>query len=442
MRVFASLFLYLVLAFSTAAYADEITPCQSVVTGVIIRAEPSTSSESLGLLRPDETLTFVADHPSGYEVRLADGRTGFVSKRWTRRIETPGEEPAAGPGPLTAASPAMFAHFVYVGQGAGAILEFPCGVAVIDTGGQYNGDTDGAALFNRYLDRFFAEHPQYSDTIDVLFTSHPHRDHLDGLAGLLEGGALRHQVLNVVDNGQSGTGDSVRKQMNFGVIVRASGGGSAGVMVTPDLIPHGITNARIDPLDCQAAGVDPVITIYWGGWARDTVRDLGGRGRYRSNANNHSLVIRVDFGEASFLFTGDLERPAIEDMLAIYPDDRVFDVDIYHVGHHGADNATTAPLLAAMTPEIAIISMGNLDDTSRASARGHGHPRAAALRLLQQANPGAVSGQRAPVTVQAFETEDELVDVVIERAIYATGWQGDIVLRADTTGAYAFTHAH
>jgi len=29
------------------------------------------------------------------------------------------------------------------------------------------------------------------------------------------------------------------------------------------------------------------------------------------NKNNHSIVIRVDFGKASFLFTGDLEKPAI-----------------------------------------------------------------------------------------------------------------------------------
>lgn len=129
-------------------------------------------------------------------------------------------------------------------------------------------------------------------------------------------------------------------------------------------------------------------------------------------------------------------------MLEIYQDDSVFDVDVYHVGHHGADNATMEPLLAAMTPELAIISMGNLDDTSGASARGHSHPRAAALRLLQQASPGAVSGDRAPVGVQAFETEDELVDVVIDRAIYATGWQHDIVLRAGADGSYAFTHEH
>ncbi|HYD83752.1 MAG TPA: MBL fold metallo-hydrolase [Opitutus sp.] len=434
-------------AASAGAHADEIQPSDSVVTGVVIRAAPTTSSDRLGLLRPEETLLFVSDRPGWNEVSLRDGRTGFVSKRWTIRIES--EEPGEDPFPITEAAPAMFAHFVYVGQGAGAILEFPCGVAVIDTGGQYTGDPDGGESFNTYLDGFFAAHPQYQNTIDVLFTSHPHLDHLAGLGGLLVNGALRYRVRNVVDNGQSGSGDSVRRQMNYRVISRARGAGFNGVSVTSALIPNGVTNPVIDPIPridpeypirCEGQGVDPTFRVFWGGWERDTVRELGGRGRYHSKPNNHSLVIRIDYGEASFLFTGDLETPAIEDMLTLYQDHLSnFDVDVYHVGHHGADNATTAPFLAAMSPQMAIISMGDLVDTTSASAPGHGHPRVAALRLLQN----AVSGARiAPVTEQAFETEHDLVDVRIDRAIYATGWQHDIVLRADARGDFSFDHVH
>lgn len=360
MRIFAALLAACFLALCASAQADEIRPSDNVVSGVVIRAAPTTQSERLGLLSPNEALAFINDRPNWYEVRLADGRRGFVSKRWTVRIVAPEEEPSA---PLAGAD-AMYVHFVYVGQGAGAILEFPCGVALIDTGGQYNGDTEGARLFNDYLDRFFAEHPQYRNTIDVVFTSHPHQDHLDGLPRLLEEGVPRYRVLNVVDNGQSGSGQSVRKQMTFRNAVLTHGGAYAGVSVTRALIPNGLANAVIDPIPrpahageglCEAGAVNPDIRVLWGGWTRDVVRELGGRGAYHSKPNNHSLVIRIDFGEASFLFTGDLEIPAIGDMLEIYPDDGVFDVDVYHVGHHGAENATTADLLAAMTPEIAII---------------------------------------------------------------------------------------
>lgn len=243
-RIIANLLVCIFIALSSAAYADEITPRESVVTGVVVRAEPSTFSERLGLLRPEETLPFVSDRPGWYEVRLANGATGFVSKRWTLRIETPSEEPF----PLTAASPSMFAHFVYVGQGAGAILEFPCGVAVIDTGGQYNGDTEGDRLFNNYLDRFFLEHPQYHQTIDVLFTSHPHQDHLDGLPLLMAGGVPRYRVLHVVDNGQSSGGQSIGKQVRFRNAVLQQNGAYAGVSVTAALLPDGASNAVIDPI--------------------------------------------------------------------------------------------------------------------------------------------------------------------------------------------------
>lgn len=443
-RMIASFVAGIFLACAGVAHADEVTPRSDVVSGVIIRAAPSTDSDRLGLLRPNETLSLVRDLPRWYEVELDGGRTGFVSRRWTRRVAGPGQRPRFA---AYGADAPMFAHFVYVGQGAGAILEFPCGVAVIDTGGQYSGEPEGDVEFNAYLDAFFEAHPQYGNTIDVLFTSHPHRDHLDGLPLLLEEGAPRVRVRNVVDNGQSGAGSSVRKQVVFREAVLESGGAYSGVSVNAAIIPRGVTNDVIDPIpredheepiDCPANAPDPEFTIYWGGWTQSQVRALGGRGRYLGKPNNHSLVIRVDYGEASFLFTGDLEIPAIEDMLAIY-EDRLenFDVDVYHVGHHGAENATTVAFLEAMSPQIAIISMGDLLDSTNASARGHGHPRAAILRLLQQ----EVSGERDdPIVVQAFETRTELVDIEIGRAIYATGWQHHIVLRADPSGAFSLDH--
>ena len=74
----------------------------------------------------------------------------------------------------------LIVHYVYVGQGAGAILEFPCGVAVIDSGGEYGSGDNGGKMFVDYLETFFAARPQFNRTIDVLFTSHPHKDICSG----------------------------------------------------------------------------------------------------------------------------------------------------------------------------------------------------------------------------------------------------------------------
>jgi competence protein ComEC len=424
------------LALISVARADEITPNDQVATGVVIRAEPTTQSDRLGLLRPGETLTLQGEAPGWWRITIEGDQTGYVSKRWTIRI-------ASAPAPPEAF---MFAHFVYVGQGDGAILEFPCGVAIIDTGGQYAGGTNGGALFAQYLDAFFQSRPHFNNTIDVLFTTHPHADHLNGLARLLdEEGRPRYRIRNVVDNGQSGATGSLGRQTQFRNAVTANGGGYFAAVIDADFDISGISNDIVDPIDCSAqAGVDPLITLYWGGWERETLRALGGRGREASNPNNQSLVIRIDFGEASFLFTGDLEDHAIEDMLALYSDNLgVFDVDVYQVGHHGSHNATTEELLGAMTAEIAVISMGDRTDNGRATARGYGHPRRAAIELMQQ-EPHAVSGQReTPGESWSFSAANGSANpITIERAIYGTGWEGNLVLRATVNGRFELARAN
>lgn len=64
----------------------------------------------------------------------------------------------------------------------------------------------------------------------------------------------------------------------------------------------------------------------------------------------------------SFLFTGDLEDTAIERLVDRYRNTATLDVDVYEVGHHGSHNGTTEEVRDAMTPKIAVISVGHWDD--------------------------------------------------------------------------------
>lgn len=425
------------LALAGAAYADDIAPNDAVINGVVIRAEATTDSARLGRLEPGQTLALIGDHPGWWEVRLADGRRGFVSKRWTVRIDAP---QAPTPFAETGARE-MFVHFVDVGQGSGAILEFSCAVVLIDTGGQFQG-RNGARQFADYLSAFMAARPQLNNRIETVFTTHPHADHLNGLPLLFRGdGAPIYDIRNVVDNSQTGASGSVRKQRDFRQAVLEAGGAYSGVsMINSSFDNAGVTNGAIDPIDCHETGVDPEITVYWGAFEPAAVRALGGRGVHASNPNNHSLVIRIDFGEAAFLFTGDLEETAIEDMLTLYEDNlAAFDVDVYVVGHHGSPNATTDRFLEAMTPQIAVISAGPADDRSPSSGWDHGHPRVALLQMMDEW-PGVVSGVRdVPVTVLAFTAQEtEPVPVRVEREIHSTSWEGTLVLRATTAGEFEF----
>lgn len=329
-------------------------------------------------------------------------------------------------------------HFVNVGQGAGAILEFPCATAVIDTGGEYAkgpGTVKGGEMFEAYLDKFFRERPTRNRTIDVLFTSHPHEDHLAGLRAIMaQSGSAGYTVRNVVDNGQTYDKGSLQAQRNFGTWAKERGAAYSAITVNATRSATGVTNSVIDPIgSCQ--GVDPIITGFWGANYAKIKPDAQPSDPW-VNPNNHSLVLRVDFGKASFLFVGDLEDTGSNEMLrefAANPD--VFDVDVYAVSHHGAGNDTTDPLIKAMSPRLAIISMGTPAAQVPHSAWSYGHPRLKAIDVMQK-QPQIVSDTRGAQAFPVASAIKSFGDVPITRGIYGTGWEGTLIVEATAQGQY------
>ncbi|MBS5982127.1 MAG: MBL fold metallo-hydrolase [Clostridium butyricum] len=73
------------------------------------------------------------------------------------------------------------------------------------------------------------------------------------------------------------------------------------------------------------------------------------------NENNYSPVIKVSFGNNSFLFTGDAEKE-IEDKLILLNDD--LKADILKVSHHGSSSSTSDAFLNRVSPKYAVISVG------------------------------------------------------------------------------------
>ncbi|WP_066644293.1 ComEC/Rec2 family competence protein [Christensenella timonensis] len=94
------------------------------------------------------------------------------------------------------------------------------------------------------------------------------------------------------------------------------------------------------------------------------------------DTNNSSIVLLVEYGETSFLLSGDAEEEAIADMLGEFAPD--MDIDVLKIGHHGSHNATTEELLDATTPNLAIITCGEDND--------YGHPHKETLDLLGEDN--------------------------------------------------------
>ena len=74
-----------------------------------------------------------------------------------------------------------------------------------------------------------------------------------------------------------------------------------------------------------------------------------------SSLNNYSIVIKLTYGQNTFLFTGDAESISESEML-----DKGIDVsaDVLKVGHHGSTTSTSKKFLEAVNPKYAVISCG------------------------------------------------------------------------------------
>ncbi len=330
----------------------------------------------------------------------------------------------------TAASQVMYAHYINVGQGDATLLQFPCGTVLIDAGAQ---DKEHVNKLVSYLDSFFDKNNQYNNTINTVIITHTHIDHTRALREI----ANKFTINNYIDNGQlEGPGTSnpkwirkvaTNKKITIKVIVDDN--------ITSLKTKNGLTSSVIDPVSC--ASIDPVIRIISSkldvnpGWTHTSF----------DNKNNHSIVIRVDFDEASFLFTGDLQQDAIATLLDYYNKTNILDVDVYQVGHHGSHNATTKELLEKMSPDIAVISMGKWDfgrNTSKQfSTWFYGHPRIDVLNEL-----GKQIKRRRSYTVEVAGAigAKKFRPYKVSKAIYGTGWFGTVIIRANEHGKFRVTH--
>ena len=90
-----------------------------------------------------------------------------------------------------------------------------------------------------------------------------------------------------------------------------------------------------------------------------------------SNLNNVSAVVRITYGKTVMLFTGDAEH-VIENQLL----NSGIDADVLKVGHHGAGSASSSNFIKAVSPEVAVISVGE--------GNSYGHPHAGTLSIVNK----------------------------------------------------------
>lgn len=328
-------------------------------------------------------------------------------------------------------------HFINVGQADATVLEFNKGLVMIDAGAEINGVKASRDSLMNYLNRLFERRKDLNKTIDVLIITHNHKDHYKLIGDLSKAFIIKHIIANNYNLPKDLTDAAQQEGAPLQLI---------DYHLIDSLLPNGLTLATNHLV--KAGSLVPRITIYSGQVYVTGKTTLHGRTFTKKNfdtENNHSLVIKVVYGEARMLFTGDLQDKGIDYLFAKYHNhlDR-FDVDFYHVGHHGAENGTTRELLDVLSPEIAVISAGDSSHHQVGSAHGHRHPRILTLDLLMQ-SPSLSS---LPEKTTVYGYPERKTDAqgkkyapapepyALDKAIYCTCWSGSLVMLVDADGTF------
>ncbi|MCL2406015.1 MAG: MBL fold metallo-hydrolase [Defluviitaleaceae bacterium] len=233
--------------------------------------------------------------------------------------------------------------FLDVGQGDSVLIRSRDHAVLID-----GGDISRDAPVLMYLRRAGVSR------LDYVIATHPHRDHIGGLIA----------VLNRVDVGRVLMPDVVHTTEVFVNFI--------SVIENNHIPAHAPT-----PEESFRAGIIEFTVL---------APAVGFAG---NNVNDASIVLRLDHGETSFLFTGDAEANSEQAMLASGQDLRA---DVIKIGHHGSRTSTTDVFLSNVLPTAAVISVGG--------GNRFGHPHYEVLERL--ANHG----------IQVFRT-DEMGTVIM-----------------------------
>jgi beta-lactamase superfamily II metal-dependent hydrolase len=430
----------LLTAFSTSASADYL----DVQRAATIRKSPSTDAAILAHPDVGTHLAIVGNgtQKQGYYhvTEPTSQKPGWIYHTLVKvqpgdmpgatvTPPTPTPMPAPTPTAPVAANDVMRVHYINMGQGNSTLLEFACGAVLIDAGGQNQTTTDGLVA---YLKAFFARRTDLHNTISTILITHTHIDHNRALESVVE----NFTVDNYVFNGHTaGSGSAGAKWM----LAHANDNGrhvniETVTEATVDAVPGhaGLTDSEIDPVHC--AGTDPSIKIISSAYATNP----GWSALVFKNENNASMVIRVDFGQSSFLFPGDQEDDAITTMVNKYAGTQMLRADVYEVGHHGSYNGTNAAQVAAIAPKIAVFSSGDPTDHSQWTAWQYGHPRKVTVDILAN----AVTLTRPLKSVAVATAAKVFVNEDMTKALYDTGWDGTVDITADQTGHYTVATEH
>ena len=218
-------------------------------------------------------------------------------------------------------------HYIDVGQGDAALVLCDDKTMLID-----GGKPHASSIIYTYLKNLNI------DYLDYIVASHADDDHIGGLSAPL----AKMKVGNVLAPETEADTRSYESLKN-------------------KTAEQGLTITHPKPGECLDFG-------------SSKIEFYGPITESKSDRNNGSVVMKIIYGDTSFLFTGDAEREEEQEILNAGYD---LSATVLKVGHHGSKNSTTYPFLREIMPKYAVISVGD---------NSYGHPTEDTLSRLRDAD--------------------------------------------------------
>ncbi|MDD3766231.1 MAG: ComEC/Rec2 family competence protein [Eubacteriales bacterium] len=224
-------------------------------------------------------------------------------------------------------APTMQAHFIDVGQGDSCLVKLPDGKRVLIDAG----DTAAAEDVIRHI------RGEGVKKIDYVIATHPHADHIGALSQVIKTFEIGSIYMPKASHTTRAFESLLVAISDKGLKVNTA---KAGVLL-------------FDEGNISAGFLAPVGDDY-------------------ENLNNFSAVLKITYGNVSFLFTGDAEALSEKEMIDSGQNLRS---TVLKVGHHGSNTSSTTEFLKAVSPKVAVISCGE--------GNSYGHPSEKVLKRLQ-----------------------------------------------------------
>ena len=257
--------------------------------------EPAIENNSISTKSNENIAEAIADKNETKEIVEVVQETNMVEGKKEIEIPTPEGE--------------LKVYFLDVGQGDSIYIKTPKGDDILIDGG----DNKYGDIVVNYLTELGV------DDIEVIIATHPDADHIGGLDIVLNHFDVKAVYAPRVTHTTKTYEDFIIAVKNEGLKFKEA---KAGIEL---------------PLDgIKAKFVAPVNT-------------------YSDDLNSWSAVLKLEFGEISFLFTGDATFKSEADMLSTNQD---LEATVLKLGHHGANSSSSDDFLNKVNPKYGIVSAG------------------------------------------------------------------------------------